>query len=311
VLIKFVQNPYFTDQNVEKEKGIISQEIRMYDDNGEWRSFFNLLQGMYQKHPVRIDIAGTIDSISRIDKEALYRCYNNFYHPDNMMVFVAGDVDVKRTMDVIEENVNMEIKERKEDIRRYYPDEPNTVATERIEQKLAVAQPIFNIGFKDTEVGYGGNRLFVKDIVSSILLDMIFGKGSILYEKLYNEGLINNTFSFDFTAEIDYSYSILGGESPDPGKVASIIRDEISRMKAEDLKEDDFRLARNKLLGRYLKNFNSLEYVASSFVSYHFRGANFLEFIDRLEEINLGYIRERFTSHLRPEAMVLSVVFPK
>lgn len=311
VLVKFVQNPYFTDQNVEKEKGIIGQEIRMYDDNGEWRCFFNLLQGMYKNHPVRIDIAGDIDSIKQIDKETLYKCYNNFYHPDNMILFAAGDIDITRTVRVVEESLDNRVHERKGEIGRHYPAEPSEVAEERVEQRLAVSQPLFSIGFKDNDVGYGGEKMFIKDISTSILLEMIFGKGSNLYEKMYGEGLINATFSFDYTAETNYCYTILGGESPDPDKLAELISHEISLINEGDLTEEDFTLARNKLLGRYLNHFNSLEYVASNFVSYHFKGVNFLEFMDFIEAIGIDTIRERFRAHLRPETMVLSVILPK
>ena len=146
VLLQFVQSPHFTDENVEKEKGIISQEIRMYDDNGEWKSFFNMLQGLYHRHPVRVDIAGTVESISGIDKDVLYKCYNNFYHPDNMALIVVGNVDIDETMELVEKNAKKNLSEREEEIKRYYPEEPPHIHAERIEQVLAVSQPIFNIG---------------------------------------------------------------------------------------------------------------------------------------------------------------------
>lgn len=311
VLIRFVQNPHFTDENVEKEKGIIGQEIKMYEDNAEWKAFFNLLQGLYQVHPVRKDIAGTVESISMIDKEVLYKCYNTFYHPDNMVVFIAGNVDVDRSVETIDRNISSGTKERHEEIARFYPQEPKGINKERVEQHMVVSQPVFNIGFKDRDAGYSGERLFIKDIASTILLEMIFGKGSELYNRLYREGLIGDTFSFEFIAEKDYGYSILGGESPDPDRVAEIIREKIQSIKLEELNEEEFRLARNKLLGRYLKRFNSLEYIASRFVSYHFKGANFLEFMDCLARIDVEYIRRRFALHIKPDNMVLSVVLPK
>lgn len=311
VLVKFVQNPYFTDQNVEKEKGIIGQEIRMYDDNGEWRGFFNMLQALYHRHPVRIDIAGTIESISRIDKDILYKCYNTFYHPDNMMLFIAGDVDVDRSLEVVESSLDQGIVQRKDSIARYYPEEPKGIARNRVVQKLAVAQPIFNIGIKDDDVGYGGEKIFEKEIVTSILLEMLLGKGSDLYQQLYSQGLVNNTFGFDFTAELGYSYSIINGETPDPERLAGIIKDAISKIDSCDFDSQDFDLARNKLLGRYLKSFNSLEYIASNFVSYHFKGINFLEFIDRLQGVTLKSVQQRYDEHIKPGMMVMSVVLPR
>jgi predicted Zn-dependent peptidase len=311
VLLGFVQRPYFTDENVEKEKGIISQEIRMYDDNGEWRSFFNMLQGLYHRHPARIDIAGTVESISGIDKDVLYTCYNNFYHPDNMAMFIAGDVDINDTLALIGKNTPKGLAERKGSIKRYFPEEPSHVHRERTEQRLAVAQPLFNIGFKDSDVGIKGRDLFSKDIITTVLLEMLFGKGSDLYEKLYGEGLINDSFSFDFVAEVDYSYSILGGESPSPDRLFEIIKETIKSMESQGLREEDFRLARNKLLGRYLKNFDTLEYIASNFIAYHFKGANFLSFVDLLEEIDLRLVKERFEEHIKPCDAALSIVSPQ
>jgi predicted Zn-dependent peptidase len=311
VLLEFVQNPYFTDQNVEKEKGIISQEIRMYDDNGEWRSFFNMLQGLYHKHPVRIDIAGTVESISGIDKDILYSCYNNFYHPDNMLMFAAGDIDINEAMALIDENTSKNITERKGSIKRFFPKESDQIFKERIEQRLAVAQPLFNMGFKDANIGIRGRELLKKDIITTVLLEMLFGKGSDLYERLYREGLINDSFVFDFIAEVDYSYSMLGGESPDPDRLFGLIREYVSGMKPETLGEKDFKLARNKLLGRYLRNFDNLEYIASNFVSYHFKGANFLSFVELLGDIELESLRERFEEHIRHSTPVLSLITPK
>jgi len=311
VLLGFVQNPHFTDENVEKEKGIISQEIRMYDDNGEWKSLFNMLQGLYHRHPVRMDIAGTVESISVIDKEVLYKCYNNFYHPDNMVLFVVGNVGVDDTLELVAKNIKGNLSEREEDIKRYYPEEPDGIHAERIEQVLTVSQPVFNLGIKDSNVGFGGKELLRKDIVSSILLEMLFGKSSGLYQKLYSEGLINDSFGFDFVAEIDYSYSMLGGESPDPDKLFGIIERAMEDMKEKNLQEEDFRLARNKLLGRYLRNFDRLEYIASNFVAYHFKDANFLDFIELLEQTELETVRRRFKEHIRPWASSLSVVSPQ
>ncbi len=311
VLLKFVQNPHFTNENVEKEKGIIAQEIRMYDDNGEWKGFFNMLQGMYHNHPVRIDIAGTVESISGIDKDILYKCYNNFYHPDNMAVFIAGNVDIDDTMDLIERSLSKTLTERDSSITRYFPKEPSHIHTERIEQVLAVSQPLFNIGLKDHRVGLRGEELLAKDITTTVLLEMLFGKSSDLYQRMYGEGLINDSFSFDYIAEIGYSYSMLGGESPDPDRLFRIIRQTVTDMKADDLQQEDFMLARNKLLGRYLRNFDTLEYIASNFISYHFKGANFLDFVDILEKTGLESARSRFEEHIRPWAASLSIVSPQ
>ncbi len=311
VLLGFVQRPHFTDENVEKEKGIIAQEIRMYDDNGEWKSLFNMLRGLYHEHPVKIDIAGTVESISDIHKDTLYKCYNTFYHPDNMVLFVAGDMNVEGTLELVEKNIKTDLRERKDKIKRFYPKEPNSIHTKRTEEALAVSQPLFSIGIKDADVGMDGKELFEKDIVTSVLLEILFGKSSDLYRRLYNEGLINDSFNFDFIGETNYCYSMVGGESSNPDRLFNIIEQWIRDTKKEDLQQGDFLLARNKLLGRYLRNFDRLEYIASNFVSYHFKGANFLDFIEILEQIELETVRERFLEHIKPWISSLSIISPQ
>jgi predicted Zn-dependent peptidase len=214
-------------------------------------------------------------------------------------------------MALIDENTSKNITERKGSIKRFFPKESDQIFKERIEQRLAVAQPLFNMGFKDANIGIRGRELLKKDIITTVLLEMLFGKGSDLYERLYREGLINDSFVFDFIAEVDYSYSMLGGESPDPDRLFGLIREYVSGMKPETLGEKDFKLARNKLLGRYLRNFDNLEYIASNFVSYHFKGANFLSFVELLGDIELESLRERFEEHIRHSTPVLSLITPK
>ncbi len=311
VLLGFVQEPHFTDENVEKEKGIIAQEIKMYDDNGEWKSLFNMLQGLYHEHPVRVDIAGTVESITSIDRDILYKCYNTFYHPDNMALFVVGNIDVEDTLDLIDRSIKTGADKRADSIKRFYPKEPESVRAERTKQALAVAQPLFNIGIKDTEKELSGKELFEREIMTSVLLEMLFGKSSELYQRLYNDGLINDSFNFDFVGETNYSYSMVGGESPDPDRLFDMIKGWIMDTEQNDLKQEEFLLARNKLLGRYLRNFDRLEYIASNFISYHFKGASFLDFIGILEGIELEAVRERFKGHIKPWVSSLSIISPQ
>jgi predicted Zn-dependent peptidase len=148
ILLDFVQQPYFTEENVEKEKGIIEQEIRMYEDNPQWRIFFNLLAALYQKHPVRKDIAGTVESIRQIDKDVLYQCYRTFYHPSNMAVFVVGDVDPDKTMKQVADNIARHGHAPLGEIKRFYPQEGPNLAEKFVSQELVVSQPIINLGIK-------------------------------------------------------------------------------------------------------------------------------------------------------------------
>ncbi|SHE84307.1 Predicted Zn-dependent peptidase [Thermoanaerobacter uzonensis DSM 18761] len=306
LLIKFVQNPYFTDENVEKEKGIIAQEIRMYQDDPNWRVYFNALEALYHVHPVRKDIAGTIESISQINKEILYKCYYTFYHPENMVFFAVGDIDIDKTLDVIKENVRQDKKQG--EIERIYPKEPSSVYKKEVVQDMQVSIPLFNLGFKDTDVGFGGKKLLKKNLEIQIGLEMVLGRSSDLYERLYNEGLIDSTFSFDYGGEIDYGYSIIGGQSKDPFKVRDIILNAINNL--QFLKEEDFERIKKKYIGKFLRTFNSVDSIAYSFINFYMKEINLLDYLDVLYSISFEDVRGRFQNHLREENSVLSIVNP-
>ena len=306
LLLDFVQRPYFTDENVEKEKGIIAQEIRMYDDDPSWRLFFNMLGGLYHEHPVKIDIAGTIESISRIDKDILYKCYNTFYHPSNMVLFAVGDVDVDKVAEIVNDSVKKE--KRNGEIKRIYPDEPIKINKNYVEQKMSVSMPLFNVGFKDNDIGYGGKRLLKKDITTQICLEILAGRSSDLYEKLYNDGLIDTTFDVEYVGEVDHGYSIIGGQSVDPEAVKKALIAKISSINKVD--EGDFYRIKKKILGRFVKSFNSVESIAHNFISYYMKDINILDFTSVIEGITPDDVLNRFKTHFNEDNCVLSVVKP-
>ncbi|NLY44653.1 MAG: insulinase family protein, partial [Tissierella sp.] len=155
LLIDFVQNPYLTDENVEKEKGIIAQEIMMYEDNPGWKVYFNLLRAMYHNHPIRIDIAGTVESINTIDKETLYRTYNTFYNPSNMVLFIVGDLSFDEIVKVVNES-EKKFEHNEAEIQRIFPEEPDEIKDRIVEEKMMTSMPLFYMGFKDTDTGYKG-----------------------------------------------------------------------------------------------------------------------------------------------------------
>ncbi len=310
-LIKYVQTPYFTDENVEKEKGIIAQEIKMYDDNADWKVYFNTLKAMYINHPTRIDIAGTVESIYKITKEELYKCYNTFYNSGNMALFVVGDIDLKKMMNTVENALKKEETELKEEIQRFYPKEPGAINKKEIIENLAVSIPLFNIGFKDLEVNIKGEGLLKKELETEMILDMIFKKGSALYEELYLKGLINSNFGCDHVSQKDHGYTIIGGESKDPQEVKDIIFRHIDKTKKEGLNEEDFKRMKRKKIGMFLKYFDSLEFIANNFISYHFRGINLIDYLDVLKKITFEEVTKRFENHFKEEYSVLSIINPK
>ncbi|EQK86408.1 peptidase M16 inactive domain protein [Clostridioides difficile P30] len=264
-LIDYVQTPYFTDENVEKEKGIIAQEIKMYNDDPDWNVYFNCLKAMYVNYPARIDIAGTVDSIYKITKEELYKCYNTFYNPGNMALFVVGDLDVEKVIDVTKKSNNYKVDRLSKSIERFYPEEPEGVKEKEVIEKFPISMPMFNIGFKDSNVGLKGKELLRKEIVTDILVGMLFKKGSKLYEDLYMQGLINENFGAGFSSQVDYAFSIIAGDSKEPKKVKEIILDYIEKSKKEGLSKEEFERTKKKKIGSFIKCFDSINFIGNSF----------------------------------------------
>lgn len=309
-LIDYVQTPYFTDENVEKEKGIIEQEIKMYDDDPDWNVYFNCLKAMYVNYPARIDIAGTVDSIYKITKEELYKCYNTFYNPGNMALFVVGDLEVDKVMEVVKNANNYDVQKLSQKIEVFYPDEPETVKEKEIVQSFPVSMPMFNIAFKDNKVGIRGNELLKKEVVTDILIDMIFKKGSSLYEDLYMKGLINENFGAGFSSQVDYAFTIIGGDSKDPREVKRVILEFIDKYKKEGLSEDDFERSKKKKIGNFLKYFDSVNFIGNNFIAYNFKGINMLDYLDVVKEITFDEVEERLNSHFKEEFCTISIVEP-
>ena len=304
ILLDFVSKPYFTDENVAKEQGIIGQEIRMYDDDPNWRVFFNLLSAMYVSHPVKKDIAGTVESISRINKDILYKCYNTFYNPSNMILFACGDVDCKRVEQLADKYVTASpIGE----INRHYPEEPPRINQSVSEQRLSVALPIFLLGFKDSELKQRGGDMLRKQITTEVLLEMLAGKSSPLYNTLYEKGLINDSFELDFSSETDYAHTVMGGESTDPEAARAII---LKQMREAKLLPDDFQRCKKVLIGRFLRLFNSVENVSNTFVSNIFKGIDIFEYPQICEQITLKEAKDRKKSNFTEENCAMSVVRP-
>ncbi|MFL8273443.1 EF-P 5-aminopentanol modification-associated protein YfmH [Clostridioides difficile] len=310
-LIDYVQTPYFTDENVEKEKGIIAQEIKMYNDDPDWNVYFNCLKAMYVNYPARIDIAGTVDSIYKITKEELYKCYNTFYNPGNMALFVVGDLDVEKVIDVTKKSNNYKVDKLSKSIERFYPEEPKSVKEKEVIEKFPISMPMFNIGFKDSNVGLKGKELLSKEIVTDILVGMLFKKGSKLYEDLYMQGLINDNFGAGFSSQVDYAFSIIAGDSKEPKKVKKIILDYIEKSKKEGLSKEEFDRTKKKKIGSFIKCFDSINFIGNSFISYVFKDINLLDYLDVIKDITFEEVEERLKEHFKEEYCVISIVEPK
>ncbi|WP_206172685.1 EF-P 5-aminopentanol modification-associated protein YfmH [Acidilutibacter cellobiosedens] len=311
LLIHFVQDPYFTDENVEKEKGIIEQEIKMYEDSPNWKVYFNCLKGMYINHPVKNDIAGTVESIKKINKEILYKCYNTFYHPQNMVLVIAGDLSFEKIMETVNKREaqkgSIEGK-----IERVQANEPENIQKSYMEEYLPISIPLFSIGFKDNfeSVNESGEELILRDISTNIMLNMIFGESSLLFQSLYNEGLIDNSFGSYYTGYKDYGHSIIVGQTLKPKLVFERIESHIEDLKRKGLSREDFERIKRKYIGNFLTGLNSIEYIGSNFVNYYFIDFIFLDYLNAMNKINFKDIEDRFISHLRKDNFTFSVIKP-
>ncbi len=305
ILLDFVQSPYFTEQTVSKEQGIIGQEITMYKDVADWEVLFNLLRALYHSHPVRIDIAGTVESIAQISAQTLYDCYNNFYNLNNMVLAIAGNVDVDEIISICDEMLKPcdEFK-----FERKPHDEPEEIVQNYIEEKLSVAAPIFSLGYKEN---YGLPKRSLKQrIATSILLEMIAGTTSQLYNSLLEQELINTSFGFEQFTGFGYAATFFSGESKNPQEVARQINAYIAKVRKEGIDSEEFEQTRRKLYGRAVMSFNDIDEVANDLVGAHFDGTGVFDDIEIYRTITIDDIREVLDSTMREEYAALSVIKP-
>lgn len=308
LLLNYVQEPYFTDASVEKEKGIIGQEITMYDDNPDWKVYMNLLKAMYQKFPIKIEIAGTIESISHITKEYLYQCYETFYHPGNMVLLVVGSFDPEKVMKWVRDNQAAKEFPPTPKIERLFPEEPAPVAESRVEANLAVGLPKCLIGFKEKTNGLTGEALLKRELTTKLVLDIAFGTSSALYQKWYGSGLITESFDFDYSGEKEYGYSIIGGDTPDPDKLVAEVQQGIGELMQRGIDQQDFERAKRKKIGLFLRSLNSVEFIANQFTSYKFNGTELFSVVPALESITREEVEARMREHFLTEQMSVSIV---
>ena len=303
-LMDYVQHPYFTDENVEKEKGIIGQEIMMYDDYPEWKVYLNALEAMYHEHPVKLDITGTIETISHIDKEILYKCYNTFYNPSNMAMVVCGDFEPEKLLEEIKSRLVK--KEANGEIKRIYPEEAETIVQEKIEQNMDVSQPLFTIGIKDK---VADNKEKVrKHIAIEILLNMIIGKSSKLYKELYDEGLLFSVPSIDYEFSRGYAHILVTGQSPEPEKVYEKFKDTVSKMKESSIDIPEFNRIKKRIYGEYVKEYNDTADIARMFLADFFKEINSFDYLEEIPTINEQYLEQILKNVFDDKKMIISVI---
>ena len=292
LLLDFVQDIYLTEENVEKVKGIINQEIGMYDDDPDWRCYFGSIQNLYQNHPVKIDIAGTVDTVREIDKETLEKCYHTFYHPSNMMLFVVGNIDPQKTMTLIRENQAKKHFEKENQIQRENVDEPQGVDQDELILNMDVVMPKLIVSMKINDILTEPSQKLKRELSMNLLLDLLFAKSSKLYEDWMRQGFINDSFSANFTQERNYSFLQIGGDTQEPEKLRDKIYELIESIDSFEIDEADFQRVQKKNIGILIGVFNSPESIANMFSRYYFEGIMIFDLIDCLASLSLDDINQ-------------------
>ena len=302
-LMDYVQNPYFTDENVEKERGIISQEINMYDDEPEWVVYMNAIRCMYKVNPIRIDIAGTVESIQDIDKEVLYKCYNTFYNPSNMVMCFCGDFEPEKVIEEVKKRLVE--KPKQGEIKRIFEEEPEGIAQKRIEKEMEVSIPVFVIGIKDK---LEKENIVKKHIAIEILLNLLIGKSSKLYKELYENELLISEPYLEYEIGENYAHIGITGTSKNPDEVLKKLLQEIKKLKEQGINEEDLKRIKNMLYGLAVKEFNSVSSISRMFVTDYFKGINSFEYLETYKEVSKEYVEQVLNEVFKEEKTVISIV---
>ena len=294
-LLNFVQEPYFTEATVNKEKGIIGQEITMYDDQSDWRLYFGTIANMYHNHPVKIDIAGTIESIDGITAEHLYTCYNTFYHPSNMLVFAIGAVDPEEMMTYIREDQAKKQFAAPTPLQRFFDEEPTEVAVKEGSLHMDVQKPKVYVGLKAKETNLSGPDMLKHELAVQIGLELIFGRTSAFYTHVYDEGLIDETYAFDFTLEKGFGFAMIGSDTTQPDALEKAIKVELTKYEGTSaFVSTDLERIKRKKIGFFLRALNSIEFIANQFTRYSFNDMNLFDVVPVLEALTIEDIAEAF-----------------
>lgn len=306
-LMDYVQHPYFTEQNVEKEKGIIGQEINMYDDDPGWQLYMNAMDCLYKENPIKIDIAGTIESISKITKDVLYKCYNTFYHPSNMTMVLCGDFVPEQILNEIKKRLLP--KENQTEIKRIYTPKENKINQKEKTAEMEVSLPIFMIGYKD--IDESKENKIQKHIAIEILLNMIIGKSSNLYQELYEKGTILAQPDLDYEFSNEYAHILISGASKEPKTIKQKIEETIENMKKNGIEEEHFNRIKKKIYGDYVVEYNSVSEIARMFLADSLKGINSFDYIEEFETVTKEYTQNVLENVFKTENEVISIINPK
>src|SRR5690625_3766096 len=307
-LLDFVQEPYFSEESVEKEKGIIVQELKMYEDQADWRGYMGTIKNMFQNHPVNIDILGTESSINAITKDDLYTCYNTFYHPENMALFVIGNFDLESMSQLIIENQEKKTFTAVPPIEKGTYEEPEHVAVKESTIHLPISMPRVTVGIKETSSILTGEEIVQREFMQTMVLDYFFSESGTYYEQLYNEELIDDSFSFSTNVEESYGFSMLSSQTTEPEKLAQRMKELLLQTKDETISEDDFSIMKKKKIGQTLRAMNSLERIANEYLQYQFIGIDYFKLTDYINQLDVEQVNTFLKDWIKEDRLTVCYV---
>ena len=305
LLMDYVQNPYFTNENVEKEKGIIGQEIRMYEDDPGWQLYMQTMDCLYKNNPIKIDIAGSIESISKINPDILNECYSTFYNPSNMVLVACGNFEPEELLEEIKKRL---LKARAQgNIERIYPELETEINKKYSEKKMPISMPIFMLGFKD-KVLADKNEMIKKHLALEILMNYIVGESSDLYSELYDNGLVLGNLDFDYEFSSQYAHATISGQSEKPENVAKKIESKIEEIKEKGIDKTEFDRIKKKVYGEYILQFNDVSSVGRLFLANSVKGVESFDYISNFKNIDLEFTKRVLMDVFSENNRVLSVI---
>lgn len=303
-LLDMVETPYFTEETVNKEKGIIAEEIKMYQEQPGYKLIFNTLRAMYSNHPIRVDIAGSVESIYDITKDDLYLCYETFYHPSNMVLFIVGDVNPQNMIDLVEQHEAKRNKTNQPKIERAEIDEPIEVNQHNVTEQMKLQSPRLMLGFKNQPLKESSEKYVQRDLEMTFFYELIFGEETDFYQNLLNKDLIDETFGYQFVLEPSYSFSIITSATQQPDELKELLLNELKKYRGQLVDQEAFDLLKKQFIGEFISSLNSPEYIANQYAKLYFEGVSVFDMLEIVKNITLESVNETSELFLNFEQLV-------
>ena len=311
LLLDFVQNPSFTKEGVTKEKGIITQEIKMYNDDPNTVAYMSLLKNMFADHPVKYDILGTEETIKEINVNILKKAHQTFYNPKNMILFITGNFNSQKIIELIKENQkNIHFQEEYSDINNI-PIQTNIVSNKSTILNLEINIPNYLLGIKQIPTNMSTENIIKKELIMAILMDLVIGKSTSNYRHLINNGLINDSFGIDITFEKTYGFFLVGSETYFPKKLDGALKKIFLNLSSFNIEEKNFIRTKRQIIGGFIQALNSLEYIANQFTKYYYLGSSLFNILDIADSITIEDVMHATTYFTNEESYTTVTVFPK